>query len=148
MKLYQDGAITSGNSFAMDNLLKLGIIFGSNDLIERANLIAESAPETVRKTPFYHLHMCNAIDFSLGPSYDAFIAIEPEARKQAFLEILDKYNPRVVVSYGSDKREDVSAQTKARGSGIFICSMTECFPPFKDASAAVQLMQTKSAGGL
>lgn len=144
MKEYHDGAIPSGNSFAMENLLKLGIVLGNSDMIDRAYSVANAASTMLKKTPFFHLFMVSAIDFAAGPSFDIVIAVDEPGKQIS--EISAVYNPRMVMSYQGEARPDVLEAMKSHGKGIFVCSMTECYPPVESASAAIDLIRKNSSG--
>ncbi|MFC1991805.1 thioredoxin domain-containing protein [Chloroflexota bacterium] len=68
-----DGAIPSGNSVAMLNLLRLGRITADAELEQRAVRIGAAFSETVRQLPVAHTQLLVALDFAVGPSYEVVI---------------------------------------------------------------------------
>ncbi|MGV9205533.1 MAG: thioredoxin domain-containing protein, partial [Promethearchaeia archaeon] len=64
-----DGAIPSGNSVAMLNLLRLSLITGDHSLEEKAEYIARVFAESIEENPVAHAQLLVAIDFALGPTY-------------------------------------------------------------------------------
>ncbi len=139
MREYYDTATPSGNSFEMENLLKLGMIRGSDELIDRAYNVANSASVTLKKSPFLHLFMIGAMDLAIGPSFDVVMAVD-DLDKQ-LKEFNSEYNPRVVIGFHGDSRSDVADMMKVQGKGIFVCSMTECYLPVESASEALDLIR-------
>ena len=69
-----DGAIPSGNSVAMLNLLRLGRITGKSELEEKAASIGRAFSAQVSGGPSAHAQLLCALDFGVGPSYEVVIA--------------------------------------------------------------------------
>jgi len=69
-----DGAIPSGNSIAMLNLLRLGRITGRSDFEEKAGSIGRAFSGTIGQSPSAYTQFMSAVDFSIGPSYEVIIA--------------------------------------------------------------------------
>jgi uncharacterized protein YyaL (SSP411 family) len=65
-----DGALPSGNSVAMLNLLRLSHLTGDAHLEEKANAIARAFTDTVSSQPLGHTMFLSALDYALGPSYE------------------------------------------------------------------------------
>ncbi len=68
-----DGAIPSGNSIAMLNLLRLGRITADPTLEEKAARIGRAFFQTVRQSPSAYTQLMTAVDFAVGPSYEVVI---------------------------------------------------------------------------
>ena len=68
-----DGAIPSGNSVAMLNLLRLGRMTARPDWEEKAAAIGRAFSRSVRQSPSVHTQLMAALDFGLGPSYEVVI---------------------------------------------------------------------------
>ena len=69
-----DGAMPSGNSIAMLNLLRLGRITGDNSLEEKAKNIGQAFSREVTQTPSGYAQLMVAVDFAIGPSCEIVIA--------------------------------------------------------------------------
>jgi uncharacterized protein YyaL (SSP411 family) len=69
-----DGAVPSGNSIAMFNLLRLGRITADSSLEEKAALIGRTFVQDVSKLPSAYTQLMIAVDFAVGPSYEVIIA--------------------------------------------------------------------------
>jgi uncharacterized protein YyaL (SSP411 family) len=76
-KQIYDGAIPSGNSVALLNLVRLARMTGDSDLEERADAHARWFYNAACKTPLGHTHFLAALDFVVGPSYEIVIVGEP-----------------------------------------------------------------------
>ncbi|NHI93895.1 MAG: thioredoxin domain-containing protein [Candidatus Lokiarchaeota archaeon] len=69
-----DGAIPSGNSVAMLNLLRLGTINGDLELIRKADELGKVFSNQLRNNPSSHTFFMIALDYKIGPSYLVVIA--------------------------------------------------------------------------
>ncbi|MFC1964647.1 thioredoxin domain-containing protein [Chloroflexota bacterium] len=74
-----DGAVPSGNSVAMLNLLQLGRITANTDFEDKAAKIGQAFYENVRQSPSAHTQFMVALDFAAGPSYEVVIAGDLQA---------------------------------------------------------------------
>jgi len=61
-----DGAIPSGNSVAMQNLLRLSMITGDVGLQDKASAMSRAFSETVRQSPSSHACFMSAVDLAMG----------------------------------------------------------------------------------
>jgi len=69
-----DGAIPSGNSVALLNLLRLGQITGDPGLEEKADILSRVFSEKVESNPDAYTQLMVAADFAIGPSYSLVVA--------------------------------------------------------------------------
>jgi len=94
-----DGAIPSGNSVAMYNLLRLGRLTGEADLEEMAMRLGSAFSNQVRSAPSGFTQMLAALDFALGPSFEIVLAGEPsDGEMQKMLRaVRDLFLPNRVV---------------------------------------------------
>jgi uncharacterized protein len=68
-----DGAVPSGNSMAMLDLIRLGRITADPGLEEKAAGIGRAFFENVRQMPSAYTQLMIAVDFAVGPSYEVVI---------------------------------------------------------------------------
>ena len=69
-----DGAIPSGNSVAMLNLLRLYQLTGSDDYEKKAEIISRVFAENVRATPSAYTFLMLAVDYAVGPTYSLVVS--------------------------------------------------------------------------
>ncbi len=74
-----DGAIPSGNSVAMLNLLRLARITGQAEFEQRADRIAKAFASEVARFPSAYTMLLCGVDFAVGPSREIVIAGLPTA---------------------------------------------------------------------
>jgi uncharacterized protein YyaL (SSP411 family) len=94
-----DGAIPSGNSMALMDLLLLGRMTADLDLEEKSADILRAFGESVRQTPSAHTRFLAGLDFALGPSCEVVIAgdSEGEDTKEMLHAINTRFVPNKVV---------------------------------------------------
>jgi len=73
-----DGAVPSGNSVGLLNLLRLGKITGEADWFEKADLLLRGFSATISSFPMGYTQMLNALDWLVGPSQEIVIAGDPD----------------------------------------------------------------------
>jgi uncharacterized protein YyaL (SSP411 family) len=78
-----DGALPSGNSVAMLNLLRLNRITGDSDLERKAAAIGQAFAGQVSRSPSAHAQLMCGLDFGIGPSHEVVIVGKPGARDTA-----------------------------------------------------------------
>jgi uncharacterized protein len=74
-----DGAVPSGNSVQMLNLLRLGRITGNADFEEKAAQIGRAFSKTAAQAPSAFSQLMVGLDFAVGPSYEVVIAGDARA---------------------------------------------------------------------
>jgi hypothetical protein len=94
-----DGAIPSGNSIAMNNLLRLARLTGDESLTRQADGIARAFGEELGTSPSAHSMMACAVDFAVGPTREIVVSGQPaEDGARSLLAVLrGRYLPRSVV---------------------------------------------------
>ena len=80
-----DGAIPSGNSVQMLNLLRLYQLTGDGDFEEKAEIISKVFAENVRATPSAYTFLMIAVDYAVGPSYSLVVAGDTEKEDTLFM---------------------------------------------------------------
>ncbi|MDO8786296.1 MAG: thioredoxin domain-containing protein [Syntrophales bacterium] len=70
----QDGALPSGNSVALMNLLRLGRMTGNIELEEKADQLAQAFGGEIAAFPVAYTQFLSALDFMFGPSQEIIIA--------------------------------------------------------------------------
>ena len=94
-----DGAIPSGNSVSMYNLLRLSKITSKVSLEKKADELLKTFANQINKMPSAFTFILTALDFAIGPSFEIIIvANKGDSSVKAFLEKLeDQYIPNKVV---------------------------------------------------
>ena len=82
-----DGAIPSGNSVSMLNLLRFSQITGDQEYERKADVISRVFAESVRNNPFAHAFLMIAVDFAIGPTYS--LVISGDSGKDDTIKLLE-----------------------------------------------------------
>jgi hypothetical protein len=147
-----DGAIPSGNSVAMLNLLRLGRMSADSDLEEKAARIGIAFSKTVKELPSAHAQLMVALDFAIGPSYEVVIAGQARAEDtRAMLEALrTRFLPNKVVLLNPDERESpeiaelapfIRNQSSIGGKATgYVCMNYNCRLPTTDIGKMLELL--------
>jgi uncharacterized protein YyaL (SSP411 family) len=108
MKEVSDGAIPSGNSVAMLNLIRLGRLTANTSLEERARAIGRAFHKTISASPSAFTQMMTALDFGVGPSYEVVIVGAPDSQDTKAMRraLNDVYVPSKVVLFKPENDND------------------------------------------
>jgi uncharacterized protein YyaL (SSP411 family) len=94
-----DGAIPSGNSVAMSNLVRLSRLSGDPELARRADSVAVAFARDLGAAPAAHCHLAAALQTAAAPSLEVVIAGDPaDAATRRLLEVVRaRYLPDAAV---------------------------------------------------
>ena len=154
-KQVYDGAVPSGNSVAMLNLLRLARLTADTELEQRAARIGAAFSETVRQQPSAHTQLMVALDFAVGPSYEVVIAgnqAENDTRAMV-AAIRRRFTPnKIVILRPADEPSpdiDNIAPFASHNSALqgkataYICLNYNCKLPTTDINAMLELLDSK-----
>jgi uncharacterized protein YyaL (SSP411 family) len=146
-----DGAIPSGNSVAMLNLLRLGRITGRAELEERAAGLGRAFARQVRQAPLGHTHLLVAVDFAVGPAHEVVISGQVGSSEiQGMLRALRKrFLPNKVVLHRpagvnppiAELAPFVGSQTAVDGRATaYVCRNYACELPTHDVARMLEML--------
>ena len=147
-----DGALPSGNSVSVLNILKIARLTADPGLEDKAaRMVAAFSPQISRHPASFSMHM-NSLDFMLGPSFEIVIAGDrnsPETRR--FLDALSgEFLPNKVVMVKDEANEAEISEIApyARGhkpldgkTAAYVCSNYECRLPTDDPARMLELVR-------
>lgn len=155
-KAIYDGAIPSGNSAAMRNLLRLGRITGDARFEERAAQIGRAFSEMVNRMPSAFTLAMVALDFGVGPTCEVVIAGDLDADDtRAMLRALSRpFAPNKVVlvrptAVAAPAITDIAPFTQAHASidgqaTAYVCRNYQCALPTADVNKMLELLSATS----
>ena len=147
-----DGAIPSGNSASMLNLLRLGRLTGRADLEEKGAQIARLFARKVELFPAAFTQLLAGLDFSIGPSHELVIVGKREADDtNLFVQALRaRFIPNKVVllkPVGEHVPEIVGVAPYTESYGTldgrataYVCSNYSCQLPTTDPGGMLRLL--------
>ena len=143
-----DGAVPSGNSVMLMNLLRLARLTGRQDLEEKASRLAEAFSAEVCGHPRAYTEFLRGLDFALGPSHEVVVVGKREApdTRELLKALRGTYLPSVVGLFKptdepetAGRLERLAPFTKDMGVGdgraaAYICSDGTCLRPVMSAA--------------
>jgi uncharacterized protein YyaL (SSP411 family) len=154
-----DGAVPSGNSAAMLNLLRLARMTGDADLENKANQLGRALSGKVEQFPAGFTQLLCALSFALGPSHEVVLAGVPESEElQVMLKALrSRFIPEKVVLVRREGEEGPplpelapflrSYQSSEGKAAAYVCSNNACALPTSSLSRMLQLLGEDIADG-
>jgi len=151
-----DGAIPSGNSVAMLNLLRLGRMTANHDFEEKAAQIGKAFSDTATQLPAAHTQLMVALDFAVRPSFEIVIVGNHQGKDTMdILRILrTQFIPNKVILFrpsGQDAPDisRIAAFTKNLSSidgkaTVYVCTNYTCKMPTTDTSKILDLLNIKT----
>jgi uncharacterized protein YyaL (SSP411 family) len=148
-----DGAIPSGNSVAMLNLLRLGRLTAQSELEAQAQQLFQAFAAGVSPRPSLHAHLMLAVDFGLGPAQEIVIVGDSRAEDtQAMLQALHATfapNSVVVLRPTEEDTPDILRLAKYLAPYVsldgkataYICRNYQCSLPTTDAHEMLALLK-------
>ncbi len=148
-----DGAIPSGNSVMMYNLVRLARILADSEFENMSRKIGISFSEQVKQQPSSFTMMLNALDMMIGPSYEVIIAGRPED------ELTDKmidrlysvFLPNKIVLLRGNERQAKSITSLApytkfynpldEKATAYVCIQQNCQLPTSDPEKMMELLR-------
>jgi len=149
-----DGAVPSGNSIMMLNLLKLAQLTENEEFKDKALQLEKAFSETVKKIPTGFTGFLCALDFRIGPSYEIVIAgNKGDEKTEAFIESIRKnYIPNETLVLNSDDeiKELIKIIPSLENKKIcnntttaYICSEGSCKTPTGDLNTVLEILNVK-----
>jgi len=151
-----DGAIPSGNSVAMLNLLRLAQLTGDDNYEMKADHLGRVFAENVRANPVAHSLMMVAVDYAVGPTYSLVIAGDEgkedtnsmlnEVRKQFLPNISLIFRPTEELNPEIDNYSNyIQFFDKYEGKATaYVCINKTCKAPTNDIKVAIEHLSSKS----
>ncbi|MFX1322223.1 MAG: thioredoxin domain-containing protein [Promethearchaeota archaeon] len=149
-----DGAIPSGNSVAMLNLLRLSYFTGEHELEEKADIIGRTFTEKLSNTPVAYTNFMIAADFAVGPTYSLVIAGNTDSNNtnEMISIIRDKYIPNKILMHRKTEKNppDIDkfsnfVQFFDNLDGVataYVCINKTCKPPTHDLKQMIEFLNS------
>ena len=150
-----DGAIPSGNSVAMANLLRLGRLTANSDFERKAARIGHAFSGNVWQSPSAYTQLMVALDFALGPSYEVVIAGDSPANdtREMLGAIRGRFIPNKIIILRPTEQESpeidniapfIRNHSSINGQATaYICSNYDCRLPTSDIDTMLRLLNSK-----
>lgn len=151
-----DGAIPSGNSIALLNMLRLARLTGDGSLEKRAQSTATAFYSVIKKGPFGYTQFISGLDFALSEGHEVVIVGDPDAKDtRAMLSSLNhQFQPNTVVIFRTDEKDadaiiKLAPYTRFHTSidgkaTAYVCRNFSCNQPTTDIGEMLKLLNSDS----
>ncbi len=157
-KIFEDGAVPSGNAVAASNLLRLARMTGRTAWEEQAAELVRSFAHDLKRYPAASCHLLGAIEFAEGPSFEVVIA--GVSGREDTVELLTALNRsfqpnlvKIFVPLEEDNPEIAryaphAAAFRAEGgrATAFVCSNFQCSSPTTDRDEMLSRLAGEGSG--
>jgi len=150
-----DGAIPSGNSVAMLNLLRLARITGNTEFENKAEVISKSFSDIIERSPSGHTMFLCAWDFAEGPSFEVIIVGNPGAEdtRALFKALNSRFLPNKVVLFKPAEESDSdiikiapfteNCSTLEGKATVYVCRNHACDLPTTNPLKMLEILSGK-----
>jgi uncharacterized protein YyaL (SSP411 family) len=141
-KQVYDGALPSGNSVALLNLLRLSLLTGEAKYRELASQVLRVFSEDVKRSPAAHTFMLLGVDFAVGPAYNVILVGDPqEGGMQNMLNALKTgYLPKMVASLRLPDKAGLGYDKIEGKATAYVCRGQTCMPPTNKPEKMLELL--------
>ncbi|MBN2408124.1 MAG: thioredoxin domain-containing protein [Candidatus Aminicenantes bacterium] len=148
-----DGALPSGNSAMVSNLLRLSRLLGRGDLEDRAQRTVDAFSGKIFQHPSAYTQLLCGLDFAFGPTREVVIAGQRNAPDtRAMFDVLRKeFNPNMVVLFRpiEENRPEIvrlapfteSMVAVEDRATVYVCSNYGCERPTTDKQELRALLE-------
>lgn len=150
-----DGAVPSGNSLAMLNLLRLGRMTDNSEYQDKADRIGRFFSRSITHSPAGYTFLLSALDYALGPASEVIIVgnANEEDTKLMMQSLRKQFIPNTVVIFrpGSQELPEITGLaeytknlTSMEGKATaYVCQNHICQLPSTDAGEMLELLNKK-----
>ena len=148
-----DGAIPSGNSIVLLNLLRLSSLTGRTDLAEKGWELVRAFSGQVAKFPSGYTQFLASLDFGLGPSYEVIIAGPDHSRDtmEMVRAVQTRFIPNCVLIFHPTDQEapDIEkiagftrgCRTMEGRPAAYVCKANTCNAPVTQVDKLLELLK-------
>ncbi len=146
-----DGAIPSGNSVAILNLLRIGRITSNSEFESMASEIGKIFAHNINSTPIAFTQTLTALDFAFGPSYEIVIAGDDKAdnSNELIKTIRNNYFPNKTIMFNPSQGKDLTNIAPFASNykkiedktAVYICQDYSCKQPVSDISSLKKMLE-------
>ena len=141
-KQVYDGALPSGNSVALLNMLRLSLLMGDTKYRELASQTIKVFSEDVKRAPAGHAFMLLGVDFAVGPAYNVILVGDPQKdNMQSMLNALKTgYLPNSVVSLRLPGKAGLGYEKIEGKATAYVCRDQTCMPPTNNPEKMLEIL--------
>ena len=144
MKQVYDGAVPSGNSVALLNLIRLSRLTMEVAYEEMARKLTMAFSQEVQGAPEGYTFLLLALDFLVGPSHSVTIVgdLMDSGTGDMLAAIRKKYLPNVVVALREPSLAGLGYEKIDGKATAYVCKDQMCLPATNDIETMLQLLES------
>ncbi len=149
LKQTYDGAVPSGNSVALHNMLRLARLSGESSFEVYSTKLLEAFSEEIKEQPLGHTFMLVGLDFVLGHAFNVVLVGAPGDRDtvEMIAALRKNYLPNLTVTMWTSERAKSAVPSvfyeKIDGKPTaYICRDQTCMPPTNNIEKMLELLKT------
>jgi len=137
-----DGAMPSGNSVALLNLLRLGRLVGNTTYEEMASRMSKTFAGEVKESPTSHTFLLRGVNFIYGPTYNVTLVgdFHEESMLNMVKALKGHYLPNMVVSLKPRGKVGMGYEKIDGLATAYVCRDQTCLPPTNKAEKMLELL--------
>jgi uncharacterized protein YyaL (SSP411 family) len=146
-----DGAIPSGNSIALLNLIRLSRFTGSSDYEQKASRLINYFAGSIIKSPSLFTQLLIGLDFYFGPSTEIVISYKQADIKmtEAVKFIMSIFKPnKILILNSTDQNKEITKiipfikdmNLINNKTTFYVCEKYACNQPVNDLKSLKQLL--------
>ncbi len=147
LKQTYDGAVPSGNSVALYNLLRLARMSGEASFDVYANKLLKVFSDEVNDQSLGHTFMLVGLEFALGPTFNIVLVGDPSDKNTiSILTALRKeYIPNLTITlWTPEKNSTIPGVVYEKIDGkstVYVCRDQTCLPPTNSIDKMLELLK-------
>jgi uncharacterized protein YyaL (SSP411 family) len=145
-----DGAIPSGNSVTMLNLLRIARITGNTDYERYSEEICRTFAREVNHLPIAHTYLMMGLNFATGHSSEVVIAgdMKSEDTKDILRTLRSSFLPDKILLLKSLELSQLAGFTRDLAEidnkpAVYVCTNHTCNMPVTDRNRMMELLENK-----
>ncbi len=137
-----DGALPSGNSVALLNLLRLSRLSGDSEFEELASKTLRAFSGEAQMAPTAHTFLLLAVDFAAGPAYNVILVgdSDEDSMRNMLKALRGNHLPNTVISLKKPSEAGLGYKRIGGKATAYVCRGKTCMPPTNETEKMLQLL--------
>jgi hypothetical protein len=146
MKQVYDGAIPSGNSIALHDLLWLSRLANEPNYDSMAAQMIKTFAREIEGAPEAYTSFLSAVDFLRGPSYNITIVADLNQKDsdEMLAALKKRYLPTTTISLRHPDKADLGYQQIEGKTTAYVCRDQTCLPPTNNLTVMLEQLELKN----
>lgn len=150
-----DGAVPSGNSVAMLNLIRLGKMTANLEFEKKAEATGQAFSQSISRSPAAYTMLMVALDLAIGPTSEVVIVgdLQNEDTKNMLVSLRSEFIPNKVVIFRPDDADSSeimhladyskNLSSKEGKATAYVCRNFTCKLPTTDPKEMLELLDVR-----